>query len=119
MSDQTFPKSVRVTRGSRFGQVLRRGSVAANEILVVAVLPTLGPGPTRLGITIPKKVGNAVMRNRWKRAIREAHRAVRHQLPPGYDLIVRPKKDANLDAQAISGGWIKLVGRAIDRLPLP
>lgn len=118
-SDQTFPKTARVTRGSRFSQVLRRGAVAADGILVLAVLPTDGPGPTRLGITIPKKAGNAVVRNRWKRAIREAHRAVRSTLPPGYDLVVRPKKGAVMCGREIARGWPKLVRRAIDRLPPP
>ena len=45
---------------------------------------------TRLGITVTKKFGKAHDRNAFKRAIREAFRHVRHTLPKGLDLNVRP-----------------------------
>jgi len=48
----------------------------------------------RLGLTVSRRVGNAVVRNRWKRAIREAFRLVRHRLPP-LDLVVAPRPAAN------------------------
>jgi len=46
------------------------------------------PGPTaRLGITVTRKIGGAVIRNRIKRSVREAFRRVRLGLPP-VDLVV-------------------------------
>lgn len=53
----------------------------------------VAPGPTqqtspRLGITASRRVGNAVVRNRAKRLVREAFRATRALLPAGLDLVV-------------------------------
>ena len=139
--DQTFPKTLRVVKGDDFTRVLRRGGCAANGTIVVFVLPQKEPQtapespspdsvndstnesakdlvavrPTRLGITIPKKVGNAVIRNQWKRHVREAFRTQKGRLPAGYDIVVRPKKDAPLDPSEIHRGLTKLVAKAIAR----
>jgi ribonuclease P protein component len=51
-------------------------------------------GETRLGITVSGKVGNAVVRNRIKRLVREFFRRRRHELAPGLDILVIAKKTA-------------------------
>ncbi|WP_430454634.1 ribonuclease P protein component [Rhodopirellula europaea] len=124
-----FPKSSRVVRSGEFTKALRRGGVAANDCLVVFALPHDDPSadaPTpsdesktpkcRLGVTIPKKTGNAVIRNRWKRLIREAFRLHQSELPSGFDYVVRPKKDVTADWKMIERGFVKLVGRAVRRI---
>ena len=43
--------------------------------------------PTRLGVTLSKKFGNAVERNRAKRQVREIFRLHKHRIQPGFDLV--------------------------------
>jgi ribonuclease P protein component len=50
--------------------------------------------PTRLGITVTRKIGNAVARNRIKRLVREVFRLNRTRLPEGLDLVWVAKQQA-------------------------
>lgn len=89
-----FPKSARLRSRSQFEQVFRmRCSGADRRIIVYACCAyreeNASAGP-RLGLTVSRKCGNAVVRNRWKRALREAFRLVQHDLPPGIDIVVLP-----------------------------
>jgi ribonuclease P protein component len=46
------------------------------------------PGPGRIGITVSRKVGDAVVRNRVKRRLRECYRRRRVEFPRGWDFVV-------------------------------
>ncbi len=60
-------------------------------------------GRCRLGVTASKRVGNAVVRNRVKRLVREYFRTHRQQLPRGYDLSVIAKHGAGtLDQNTVN-----------------
>ena len=48
---------------------------------------------SRIGISVSKKIGNAVIRNKVKRRIREISRLHLHRIKDGYDLIFIPKKN--------------------------
>jgi ribonuclease P protein component len=54
--------------------------------------PTLRP--TRLGVTVTRKVGRAHQRNRIKRLVREVFRQERSRLPTGYDMVWVAKRNA-------------------------
>ncbi|KAA5543784.1 ribonuclease P protein component [Roseiconus nitratireducens] len=118
-SDHGFSKQKRITSGQTITRVLRGGGCAADDCLVVFVMPrpaASSSGPQRrLGVTIPKKTGNAVVRNRWKRLIREAFRTQQSELPPNVELVVRPKKGAVPQWAKIRRSLPRLTRRALGR----
>jgi len=114
---QTFPKSVRLRTSPEFDRVYRSKHYAADGVLVMCGVRN-GTNVTRLGLSVSRKVGNAVVRNRWKRQIREAFRKQRANLPLGLDLVVRPKKGATCDGRAIYRSVEKLVARLDRSMPV-
>lgn len=85
----TFPKSVRLLRTAEFDAVFAAKFSAADGWLIVYGLPN-DLGRPRMGLVVSRKVGKAVLRNRWKRVLREAFRLSQQQLPP-LDLVCLPR----------------------------
>ena len=111
-----FRKTQRVVRSDDFTFILRSGGCAADGVLVLFATATTPSQPPRLGVTIPKKTGNAVVRNRWKRLIRESFRTQQDRIPAGYDYVVRPKKGAKPTWIGIKTSVPKLAKKAIGRI---
>lgn len=90
-------KEYRLTRREDFNKVYRHGKSAANHQFVVYVLnrhPAAAGDGIRLGISVSKKVGNAVVRNRLRRRIKEIVRLNRERLVPRKDFILIVRKPA-------------------------
>jgi ribonuclease P protein component len=87
-------KENRLTVRRDFSRVYRFGSSAANHQFVLYQNKRLVDGPLRLGISVSKKVGNAVVRNRIKRLIKEIVRAQFSRLETGLDIILIVRKPA-------------------------
>ena len=111
----SFPKSRRLLVPAEFKRVYHRGVHCNNRTLVLNVC-TNDLGHNRLGLSISKQVGNAVVRNRWKRRIREAFRCSQQDYREGVDIIVRPRRDAICDSQAINMSLNQLILQAIQQL---
>lgn len=88
--DQRLRKDERLRARPEFLAVQRRGRRATSDALVAVVLRHTSDPPrpfARLGLTVSKKVGNAVVRNRIKRRLREIFRRNKHALPVGCDIV--------------------------------
>jgi ribonuclease P protein component len=110
-----FGKELRLRKPAEFDRVYKARVYAADDVLVING-DASGLAYSRLGLSVSKKVGNAMVRNRWKRLIREAFRLSHEQLPPGLDLVVRPQKNAAADFEAISRSLPALAARLARRL---
>jgi ribonuclease P protein component len=87
-------------------------------VLILAAQPK--PREARLGITASRRVGNAVVRNRAKRLVREAFRATPELWPDGVDLVVIVRKPlGELRLAAVLSEWrgaARTVGRRLEKL---
>lgn len=84
---------------------MRSGRSHAGRDLVLYVFPRGGDEPPRLGLSVSRKVGGAVERNRVKRLLREAFAAESPRLPPGADAVViaRPGARDVAERDGLSG----------------
>lgn len=68
-------------------------------------------GPTRIGLAVAVRHGNAVRRNRIKRLCREAFRLSRGDLPDGWDLVVVPRVGEEFDLPGLRASLVALARR--------
>jgi len=85
-----FPKSARLLKRREFWRRSGKFKRYVGRWLIIDTLPN-DKKQTRLGITVTKRFGKAVARNRIKRLIREAFRHIQDQLPSNLDIIVKPQ----------------------------
>ncbi len=100
MRSEGFPASLRVKKRREFLRIQGAGGKHHLRHFLVFVVPPAsrpleeGVRPTRLGVTVTRKVGCAVVRNRIKRLVREAFRRKRGSFTPGYDMVWVAKQSA-------------------------
>jgi ribonuclease P protein component len=122
------PKKGRLSRSAEFERVYRQGRSHGNRHLVLYVFPRGEvPAPTasleltdapRLGLSVSRKVGGAVERNRVKRLLREAFAVEGLRLPPDTDAVVvaRPEARELAEREGLEGiraALGELVGRSV------
>ena len=103
------PKKGRLSRSAEFERVYRQGRSFGNRHLVLHLFPRgdageLGAAP-RLGLSVSRKVGGAVDRNRVKRLLREAFAAEGERLPADSDVVVvaRPEARELAEREGLAG----------------
>lgn len=109
LSRLTFRVRHRLTHARQFKAVYDAGVSKVRGPLIVFAIPNALAYP-RLGLSVARAVGNAVERNRCKRAVREAFRLLQHDLPrhahgvagpPSlcFDYVVRVRRHEPLEAE--------------------
>ncbi|HSZ70838.1 MAG TPA: ribonuclease P protein component [Solirubrobacteraceae bacterium] len=107
----------RLSRSAEFERVYRHGRSSANRHLVLYSFPNAGVERPRLGLSVSRKVGGAVERNRVKRLLREAFAHVEDELCGGQDVVVvaRPESRELAEREGLAGidtALTELVDRA-------
>ena len=107
-----FPKARRLTRGAEFARLKREGASTAGRLLVFSVVAH-GEGPARVGFIVTRKIGNAVVRNRLRRRLRELFRKQTPHFREGMWLVVIARhRAADADFAELGAEWMKLAAKA-------
>ncbi len=99
MGSDGFPRRLRLRRRREFLRVQNHGHKHHTRNFLVFIAPRVAEEasdlpPSRLGITVTRKVGNAVERNHVKRLVRDVFRRNHSRLASGYDMVWVAKRSA-------------------------
>jgi ribonuclease P protein component len=87
---EEFPRKVRIVRSSDYRDIYKTGRKVNSKRFVLFVRVN-NVGHSRMGLTVSRKVGGAVVRNRVKRLFREIFRRTLEQIPDQFDIVVNAK----------------------------
>ena len=87
-------KRQRVKKNAEFQKIFKRGKSFANRQFVLYFLPKEGQEEFRIGLSVSKKVGNAVVRNQIKRYIRQSFLELKDEVNPNMDYVIIARTQA-------------------------
>lgn len=115
MTSYRFTKAQRLRTRAEFERVYERRVKAGDRFLLVFAAPN-ELGLTRIGLSVSRKQGHAVVRSRRKRLLREAFRLSQHDLPRGLDLILIPSRENPAELPDLQRSLVALVRKLARRL---
>ncbi|AKQ70113.1 Ribonuclease P protein component [Myxococcus hansupus] len=115
-ADQRFPKALRLLQRREFLEVQEGGQKVPSDCLL-ALVKRNGRPYSRVGLTVSSKVGNAVVRARLRRVLRELFRKRRAQWPVGLDVVLVARSSAKDSSFPALARAFDGVTRKLQRLP--
>jgi ribonuclease P protein component len=115
MPTNRFRPHEHLRRPSDFRRVYERRRSASDVWLIIYACEN-GLPYSRLGLSVSRKHGPAVQRNRLRRLYREAYRLTRHQLATGLDLILIPRRSEPPSLEDLKQSLARLVEQVVKRL---
>ncbi|MBE7498365.1 MAG: ribonuclease P protein component [Verrucomicrobiaceae bacterium] len=107
-----LPSSLRLKHARDFARVKAEGSSQAGKYVVLGVAKAENEPEFRYGLVTGRKLGNAVVRNRIRRLLREVIRAHRAEIAPGWHLVVIGRwKAPQATLAEIEHDWLRLAKR--------
>ncbi|HMC90067.1 MAG TPA: ribonuclease P protein component [Gemmataceae bacterium] len=110
-----FRPAEHLRRPADFRRVYERHRSASDAMLIVYACEN-GLPYLRLGLSVSRKIGGAVQRNRLRRLYREAFRLTRHEMPAGFDLVLIPRSGEEPALQELLRALPRLVKQAARKL---
>jgi ribonuclease P protein component len=108
-----FPKASRLTRTAEFALVKKDGKSWIGRHVTLGILHRAGESATRLGIITTRRIGQAVVRNRVRRRLREIFRLNQHRLISGVWIVTIARVSATeATFHQLERDWLRLAGRA-------
>ena len=108
MGEYSFPKAARILKRPEFIRLSRSGTKIQNRHFIFMYSRSCREY-SRIGITVSRKVGNAVLRNRIKRLVRENFRRMRPMITGSWDVnIIAKKNAANLSSDEVGSSLTQL-----------
>ncbi|MFK2826557.1 ribonuclease P protein component [Bacillus sp. B190/17] len=106
-------KTFRIKKDRDFQSVFKGGQSFANRQFVIYMYKSNLQVPFRIGLSVSKKIGNAVTRNRIKRHIRHSFTELKEEILPGYEFIIIARKPAaDMNGNEVKKSLIHVLKRA-------
>jgi ribonuclease P protein component len=110
-TQEGFPWHYRIVRGSDYRAIYDAGlKLYSDSFVLFARANSLGHH--RLGITVSRKIGGAVVRNRVKRLFREIFRKSAAEIPPSFDIVINARRgSAEAGYAQLQKEYLAVVGK--------
>jgi ribonuclease P protein component len=109
----SFPKTRRLMRDSDFQRVKREGQTERGKLMVLGAFGVKDSGGRRAGFVVSRRLGNAVVRNRVRRRLREIVRTHQHDLRDDvWIVLIARRAAANAGYRTLEDEWLRLAKRA-------
>lgn len=103
-------KRFRIKKNEEFQKVFQDGKSFANRQLVIYYLKKPNQDHFRIGLSVGKKIGNAVTRNQIKRYLRQAFFELKEDIKPPYDIVIIARKQTkDMDYYLIKKSLVHLL----------